>query len=131
MLEEQCDRVLSAVHGLALREVILLMHLERADGGRLSRVDLAKRLNMSASTVTRMAQPLEKLGLVGRASDPRDARLTYVVLTAVGRSLEAVARQTLERISEEVFADQWSVEEIALLGRLIGRLTAGQPGRIS
>lgn len=131
VLQEQCDRVLSAVHGVALNEALLLMHLERAEAGRLSRVDLAKRLNTSASTVTRMAQPMERRGLVDRASDPRDARLTYVVLTEPGRELGHAARQSLARVSEELFGDLWDDQEIDLLGRLLGRLIAGQPGRVS
>ena len=43
----------SAVHGLSVNEMFLLMQLERASLHRLSRVELARRLHMSASTVTR------------------------------------------------------------------------------
>ena len=97
---------------------------------RLSRVDLAKRLNVSASTVTRMAAPLKKLRMVSRQADTRDARLAYVVLTAAGRKLVADARQTLERMAGEVFRDRWTEAEILSLAKLLGRLTAGQPGEL-
>ena len=92
-LEERFSGELGAVHGLALKEALLLMHLVRAPRERLSRIDLAKRLNASPSTITRMAIPLEKLGLIGREADARDARLAYVVFTIlVGNSLATPVR---------------------------------------
>lgn len=127
-IEEAFSGKLGAVHGLSLKETLLLTHLARAERERLSRVDLAKRLCVSPSTVTRMAIPLEKIGLIGRESDPRDARLAYVVLTDAGQSLVAQATETLERLSADVFSDRWSETEIERLGSLLGRLTASLPG---
>lgn len=129
-LEERFSGALS-VHGLSLKEVLLLMHLEREPMARLTRVALAKRLNVSASTVTRMAQPLEKCGFVGREADARDARLAFVVLTDAGKEAVTNSRATLQRLSSEVFRDRWSKEEISQLSELLGRLTAGHPGDIS
>jgi DNA-binding MarR family transcriptional regulator len=130
-LEEKFAATLGSVHGLGVNEVLLLMHLQRAPLHRLSRIDLAKRLNVSASTVTRMAAPLEKLRLVGREADARDARLAYVVLTKVGQRLVGEARQTLEHLSAEVFKDRWTEAEIEHLDKLLARLTASQPGDLS
>ena len=130
-LEEKFAATLGSIHGLALNEVLLLMHLERAPMHRLSRIDLAKRLSVSPSTVTRMAAPLEKLRLVGREADARDARLAYVVLSKVGARLVSDARQTLEQLSAEVFKDRWSEAEIQQLNKLLARLTASQPGDLS
>jgi len=127
-LEERFTGELGSIHGLALKELLLLMHLERAPRMRLSRVDLAKRLYVSPSTITRMASPLEKLGRVSREADPRDARLAYVVLTEAGRQLAANARSTLERMAADTFRDRWTEAEISTLADLLGRLTAGQPG---
>ncbi len=131
LLGEKFAGTLGSVHGLALNEVLLLMHLQRAPMQRLSRIDLAKRLSVSASTVTRMAAPLEKLRLVGREADARDARLSYVVLTKAGVRLITDARQTLEYLSAEVFKDRWTEAEIQQLGKLLARLTASQPGDLS
>src|SRR3982751_3255785 len=97
MIEERVSGELAAIHGLALNEALVLMHLERAPLHRLTRVDLAKRLHLNPSTVTRMAAPLEKTGLVDRLADPRDARLAYVVLTQSGLALIGEVRATLER----------------------------------
>jgi len=130
-LEERFAGELGSVHGLALKEVLLLMHLERAPLRRLSRIELAKRLHVSPSTVTRMTNPLEKLGCVGREADPRDARVAYVVLTEPGQRLVGDARTTLERMAADLFRDRWTTSEIATLADLLGRLTAGQPGDLS
>ena len=130
-IEEQFGNALGSIHGLALKELLLLMHLAAAPKTRLSRIDLAKRLHVSASTVTRMTQPMEKLGMVGRQADPRDARLAYVVLTPAGKRLVTDARATLERLAANLFRDRWSKQEITTLGDLLGRLTAGLPGDLA
>ena len=46
-VEARVDPGLGSVHGLALRELMLLMQLDQAPLGRLRRVDLAGRLNVS------------------------------------------------------------------------------------
>ncbi len=131
LIEERFAGELASVHGLALKDALLLMQLDRAPGSRLSRIDLSKRLNVSPSTVTRMAMPMEKLGLVGRLADARDARLAYVVLTEAGKTLITETTATLKQKCLDVFRDRWGKQEIALLSDLLGRLTAGQPGDLS
>ena len=128
LVQERFAGELGSVHGLALNEALLLMHLEKAPLRRLTRVDLAKRLHASPSTVTRMAMPMEKTGLVARQSDQRDARLAYVALTEAGLTLVGEVRKTLERRSAELFRDRWSDAEVGSLGKLLGRITAGELG---
>jgi DNA-binding MarR family transcriptional regulator len=50
----------------------------------LSRIVLADLLGLSASGVTRLLNPMEKLGLIERQVNDRDARLSLVKLTNVG-----------------------------------------------
>jgi DNA-binding MarR family transcriptional regulator len=130
-LEERFAGGLASAHGLALKEVLMLLHVQHAEGSRLSRVDLAKRLHVSASTVTRMAQPLEKMGMIGREPDARDARFTYVVLTKSGKTLLKHAKDTLERMSADFFRDRWSEDDLASLNALLGRITASLPGNLN
>ena len=127
-IEQRFSGKLGSIHGLSLKETLLLMYLSRAPRRRLTRVDLAKMVSVSASTITRMAAPLEKLGLVSREPDPRDARLAYVVLTETGGAVVADAAATFEQLSADVFQDRWTEPEIERLASLLGRLTAGQPG---
>ena len=122
---------LGGVHGLSVNELLLLMHLERAPGHRLRRVDLAARLDLSQSGVTRMLAPMEKLGWVERAADSRDARVGYVVLRKAGLRLVQEGTRTLTAQAEALFGEQWNEKEIAALRRLLGRLIANLPGRLA
>lgn len=118
----------SAVHGISVNEFFLLLHLQATPKNRLSRVELAKRIHVSASTVTRMCAPLEKIGLLGRDVDGRDARLSYVVLTKAGLKKLKEARATFAKQAGYAFQDRWTSDEAAqfsdFLLRLLGPSTA-------
>ena len=115
----------SAVHGLSVNEFFLLLHLENAANNMLSRAELAKRMHLNASTVTRMAAPMEKIGLLGREVDSRDARLSYVVLTETGQTRLNEARDTFAKQSEYAFKDRWTKKELEQLSELLNRLVVG------
>lgn len=116
----------SAVHGISVNEFFLLLHLERAPANRLSRVEMAKRMHVSASTITRMAAPMEKIGLVGREVDERDARLVFVVATDAGREKLSDALATFAKRSGYLFDDRWDDEEVERFSTMLQRLTAGK-----
>jgi DNA-binding MarR family transcriptional regulator len=130
-LQNRFAAELGGVHGLSVNELMLMMHLDQAAGGRLRRVDLADRLDLSQSSVTRMVAPMEKLGWVARGDDPRDARVGYVVLTAAGRRLVREGAKTLGQLSASFFGDHWTETELETLARLLGRLTANLPGLLA
>ena len=77
-----------------------------------------------------MVAPMEKIGLVERADDPRDARVAYVVLARAGRRLARDGAATLADMASSLFADRWSDQELKMLGSLLGRLTAALPGQL-
>jgi DNA-binding MarR family transcriptional regulator len=130
-LQNRFAAELGGVHGLSVNELMLLMHLDQAAGGRLRRVDLAERLDLSQSGVTRMLAPMEKVGWVGRAEDPRDGRVGYVVLTAAGRRLAKEGVKTLAQQATTLFGDLWTDKELETLVRLLGRLTVNLPGTLN
>ena len=78
------DASLGAHHGVSLSDLAILLELRDAPGQRLRRVELANRLGITPSGVARQLQPLERIGVVGRESHARDARLALVVLTDAG-----------------------------------------------
>jgi DNA-binding MarR family transcriptional regulator len=96
------DQVLGGYHGISFNDFMLLHYLNRAPGARLRRVDLAERLALTASGVTRSLLPLEKIGLVERQQDPRDARVAYAALTGAGREMVANAVTVAEQISKDL-----------------------------
>ena len=130
-LQNRFAAELGGVHGLSVNELMLLMHLDQAAGGRLRRVDLAERLDLSQSGVTRMLAPMEKVGWVDRAEDPRDGRVRYVKLTPAGRRLAKDGAKTLAQQASTLFGDLWTDKELDTLARLLGRLTINLPGALN
>ena len=88
-------RLLSAelqrAHGLSVNAYEALYLLSRADGQRLKRVDVARRLGLTPSGVTRLLEGLEANGLVERAACDSDLRVTYAQLTLAGAEKLAAA----------------------------------------
>lgn len=122
-LTRRLDNALGSYHGLSFGDFMLLASLSRAPGGRLRRVDLAERLGLTASGVTRALIPLEKIGLVKRQPDERDARVGYAVLTLAGGRLLASAAASAEMVSQEALqaATPRQIETLSgLLGQLAG-----------
>lgn len=105
------DGALGGAHGISFSDFILMLHLRRAPTGKLRRVDLADRLGLTASGVTRMLLPLEKIGLVSRQSDGRDARVSYAMLTKSGKVRLDEALETAERVGTELVAERWHASE--------------------
>ena len=101
VLLRRFDNALGSQHGISFGDFQLLDHLARAPGGRLRRVDLAERVGLTASGVTRTLLPLEKIGLVTRQIDPRDARVGFAAITPVGHEMVDNAAAVVELVSRE------------------------------
>src|SRR5689334_25119136 len=71
-------------HGLTLNDYEVLLHLSHAEGGRLRRVDLAERVVLTASGITRLLDGLERGGFVAKETCASDARVSYAKLTPAG-----------------------------------------------
>ncbi len=100
--ESRVDAELGASHGLGLSDFAALHHLANAQEGRLRRVDLARRLALTPSGVTRLLGPLERRGIVTREEDGNDARATYAALTRSGKTLVKDATVTVSLIAEAI-----------------------------
>ncbi|MEU2059990.1 MarR family transcriptional regulator [Streptomyces sp. NPDC013455] len=122
-LVRRFDARLGALHGVSLADFTLLLRLGQAPGGRMRRVDLAEALGLTASGVTRGLAPLERIGLVTREPDARDARVAYAALTGTGRRRLTEMRATAEETAAELFAGPaWPAVDIAHLADLLTRL---------
>lgn len=71
--------------GLDLREYDLLVQLDEAGEAGLRLRDLAARLLISPSNVTRRTESLERRGLLARRPDPEDGRGVIAALSPAGR----------------------------------------------
>ncbi|WP_332877567.1 MarR family winged helix-turn-helix transcriptional regulator [Massilia sp. S19_KUP03_FR1] len=102
VLIRRFDSALGTYHGISFGDFQILNHLNNAPEGKLRRIDLAERVGLSASGVTRALLPLEKIGLVTRESDPRDARVGLALITATGRELATNATEVVTLVSREL-----------------------------
>ena len=116
------DATLRRKHGLTLNDYEVLVQLANAEGGRLRRVDLAERVLLTQSGITRLLEGLESAGLVERAGCATDGRVVYARLTDAGYARCAEAAQThLEDVRRHFF-ERFSEEELHTLAGLLGRL---------
>ena len=126
VLSRRFDHRLGSLQGLSFGDFTILLHLSRAAGSKLRRTELADRLGITASGITRTLIPLEKIGLVTRQSDPRDARVGYAALTESGRGLVGHALGSADQITTELLQDV-SAEQLDLLtwtlAQMVGRLS--------
>jgi DNA-binding MarR family transcriptional regulator len=113
---------LEADHGMTLSDYDVLIQLEQAPGQRLRRVDLSRRVLLSASGITRLLDGLERAGWVEKGSCETDARVTYAVLTAAGAAKCAAASASHIADIGALFGSQFSEEEAETLAELLGRL---------
>lgn len=121
LLQRRFDSALGNHHGISFNDFQLLNHLRMAPGARLRRVDLAEKLGLTASGVTRSLLPLEKIGLVSREADPRDARVGYAVITPTGQELVGNAGVTVNLVSREVLRSL-PPEQVAAMATSLGGL---------
>ena len=109
-------------HGLTLNDYEVLLHLSYAEGGMLRRVDLAERVLLTASGITRLLEGLERCGYVNKETCASDARVSYAKLTPEGRAKLRVAGVTHLRGVDDLFVSRYSGSELATLAELLARL---------
>ncbi|MBK8024450.1 MAG: MarR family transcriptional regulator [Chloroflexi bacterium] len=85
VLLDACDRDALAPFGITPSQYSLLILLDVDSGTQL--VTLANRLLVARSTVTRLVNVLEMMGLISRIDDPDDRRAQRVRLTPEGAHL--------------------------------------------
>jgi DNA-binding MarR family transcriptional regulator len=122
---------LVADHGLTINQYEALLQLAWSEGRRMRRVDLADRLVLTPSGVTRMLDGLEQAGYVDRDSCASDRRVTYAVLTDSGVDKLRTASESHVADIRSYFESRFSAEELDQLVALLDRLpsdAADMPG---
>jgi DNA-binding MarR family transcriptional regulator len=122
-LTKDLDAELEAAHGLPLVSFEVLAHLSEADGGRLRMNDLAERVRLSRSGLTRLVDRLEAGGLIERAQCSSDARGSWAVLTDDGAARFRAARATHLAKLRERFLSGLTPEELRILGDVFERIS--------
>src|SRR5882672_645927 len=110
----------TAAAGMALDRAgySVLFRLEEGPA-RLS--DLAQRVGVDISTLSRQVRHLEGAGLVGRSVMEEDRRAALLSVTDEGRDFVHRIRAAKRAAITEML-EHWTPEERAELGRVLGRL---------
>src|SRR5580692_2360348 len=103
-------------HGVHEGQQFILRQLWAEDGQTPG--EIARRLGLSAPTVTRAATRMEAAGLLRREPHPGDRRLVRLMLTARGQELERVIGPEMRMLTEQALAGFSSAERAELIAAL-------------
>ncbi|MGE5290591.1 MAG: MarR family winged helix-turn-helix transcriptional regulator [Micromonosporaceae bacterium] len=109
-------------HDLPLASFDVLQQLALAPGQQLRMNDLADRVLLSRSGLTRLVDRLEREGLVERRACPSDARGLFAALTAAGQERLAAATPTYHRCIRECFLDRIGAGELRQVAATASKL---------
>ena len=112
-------------YGLTITQFGLLAYINTFDGIGIG--ELAGKLVMDPTTVTRNLRPLQGRGLVAFAADPKDKRARQLHLTAAGRDAYKTAKPGWAKAQHEVESTLGSADTTSLhvsLDRALEKLTA-------
>jgi DNA-binding MarR family transcriptional regulator len=118
----QFNAELLATHGLTINDFDVLAQLSRAPEQALKRVDLAERVLLTPSGITRLLKGLEEAGWVSNRPCAEDARVTYAVLTPAGKKKLEQARKTHVASVRALFSERFEHDELETLASLLERL---------
>ena len=109
---------------MSINDYEVLRILAQTESGLLKRVELARRLVLSPSGMTRLLEGLEDAGLVERVACPSDQRVIYTRLTPAGASRFACASREHERFVAELLESHLTEEELDSLSELLAKIPA-------
>ena len=89
----------ASLRGLGFSDFVILFNLSQARDEKLRRIDLTEKVGLTASGITRLLAPMEKIGLIKREKDGRDARVSYVVLAKSGKRMLQESMEDAEEIA--------------------------------
>ena len=102
MVQSIIAKVLDAqlsIHGISFREFMILYHLSANPQNKMRRIDLATKTGLSASGITRLIAPMEKIGLVNKEANTHDARVSFVKLAPGGERILREAVPGLDSVA--------------------------------
>ena len=117
------DTELRAAHDLTWAEYDVLLRLAKATGRTLTMTELARRLLISPSGLTRVVDGLERKGFVKRSRSNDDARVVSAALTDIGRDKVKRAAQTHLRGIREHFTSRLSDAQLRAVAAALQVIT--------
>jgi DNA-binding MarR family transcriptional regulator len=118
------DAQMRAEHGLSVSAYEVLMFLADAEDHRLRMSEIAGRVLLSRSGLTRMVDRLVQLGYVTRCAAQDDGRGLFAELTEAGLEKVQAARLTHREGVRRVFFDRLNTTDQLALGDIWARFLA-------
>jgi DNA-binding MarR family transcriptional regulator len=111
-----------APHGLTLGDYEVLVHLSESGDRQMRMCDLARRLRLSPSGLTRRLDGLVRNGLVRREASEHDRRVMLATLTP--RGLTVMTKAAPDHLSSvrRYFFDHLSDDDVRALAEILGRV---------
>jgi DNA-binding MarR family transcriptional regulator len=122
------DNELQAAHGLSLGDYEVLVHLSDAPDRSLRMSELAGRLHLSPSGMTRRIDGLARAGLVERRQCPTDRRGSNAVITDAGIQALRNAAPTHVRGVREHFVSRLTEQQLADLASALSSVEVDPAG---
>ena len=122
-LIRKLDAEMRSEHGLSLDAYDVLVRLARAPGRALRMTELAERVMVPPSTLTRRVDLLVSDGLVERQRLPGDSRAMVARLTDRGRDVVRRAARTHLRGIREHFTGRLSDKQLVAIADALETIT--------
>lgn len=122
VLVEQVELRLASAGLPALGWYDVLWGLERAPAGKLRMHELAGKVVLSRSNLTRLVDRLEEAGLVARERSAEDRRGAFAVLTPEGKTMRRKMWPVYEACIREYFVSVVSEDESKVLADVLRRM---------
>lgn len=106
------------IHGISFTEFLIMHHLHAAPNKTMRRIELAEAIGITASGITRLLAPMEKIKLIEKEVNPRDARVSLVKLSKPGHALFKDAKISFAEVAESLMQNlsEYDLGRIMQLG---------------
>ena len=125
-LLHRLDAELQATQEMSVADYGVLVELSEAEGGQMRMSELAERMLLSPSGLTRRLDTLVRNGLVERVRCPTDRRGAFAVLTEGGR--QRLARAAPDHVDQvrRNFVDRLSRPQLVALADALEAVAGGE-----
>ncbi len=108
--------------GVSFSEFMILYQLSCAPDQKMRRIDLAGKVGLTASGITRLLLPMEKTGLVSKEVNSADARVSFVMIAPGGKRRLEESIERAELLTKEIISGD-KIKRIDELSTVLTELT--------
>ena len=114
----RCSARFQSAYGISQAQLVYLNHLYEAGEQGLYLKELEKKLQIGQTSVVRMIDKLESMGIVKKIQDDRDSRKKKACLTSTGRECYEKAASSWKAV-EHQFMQTLNESELETLEKLL------------